>query len=159
MQVSLSLLVEKLLMELKRIKAQNPNIVLNLEDDVRLIFFTEFGAPGSTIVTSNLADQLKLFSESVQRKFESLGNWTLDHQLMLNSFLQERFVMANIVKNANLEIEKAKAISEKRLEGIRRYKNDKQMYDKFSRQILDVLPRALMAIRTTREGSELANQL
>lgn len=58
-----------------------------------------------------MADQLKLFSDSVQRKFESLGNWTLDHQLMLNSFLQERFVMANIVKNSNLEIEKAKTIS------------------------------------------------
>lgn len=70
-----------------------------------------------------MADQLKLFSDSIQRKFESLGNWTLDHQVMLNSFLQERFIMANIVKNSNLEIEKAKAISEKRLEGIRRYKN------------------------------------
>lgn len=62
-----------------------------------------------------MADQLKLFSDSIQRKFESLGNWTLDHQLMLNSFLQERFIMANIVKNSNMEIEKAKAISEKRL--------------------------------------------
>lgn len=33
------------------------------------------------------------------------------------------------------------------------------MYDKFSRQLLDVLPRALVSIRTTREGAELANQL
>jgi hypothetical protein len=30
---------------------------------------------------------------------------------MLNSFLQERFLMANLVRNANLEIEKVKNIS------------------------------------------------
>ena len=72
---------------------------------------------------------------------------------MLNSFLQERFVMANIVKNSNLEIDKAKAISEKRLEGMRRYKNEKQTYDRFSRSIVDILPRVLVSIRTSREGS------
>ena len=78
---------------------------------------------------------------------------------MLNSFLQERFVMANIVKNSNLEIEKARAISEKRLEGLRRYKNEKQTYDKFSRQVLDILPRLMATSRNTREGTELVNQL
>jgi hypothetical protein len=122
MELSLSLLVEKLITEIKRIKTENPNLALKLEDDVRLIFFTEFGAP-SNIVNANITDQLKLFADSVHRKFESLGPWTLDHQVMLNSFLQERFVMANIIKNSNLEIEKARAISEKRLEGLRKYKN------------------------------------
>ncbi len=67
--------------------------------------------------------------------------------------------MANIVKNSNMEIEKAKAVSEKRLEGIRRYKNDRQMYDKYSRQMLDILPRMLVTIRSSREGSDLANQM
>jgi hypothetical protein len=40
MELSLSLLVEKLITELKRIKTDNPNLILKLEDDVRLIFFT-----------------------------------------------------------------------------------------------------------------------
>lgn len=40
MELSLSLLVEKLILELKRIKQTNPQINFNLEDDVRLIFFT-----------------------------------------------------------------------------------------------------------------------
>lgn len=114
MELSLSLLVEKLITELKRIQHDNPSITLKLEDDVRFIFFSEFGAPNG-IVNSQFTDQLKVFSDSVQRKFESFGPWTLDHQLMLNSFLQERFVMANIVKNSNVEIDKARAISEKRL--------------------------------------------
>ncbi len=48
--------------------------------------------------------KLKKFSDSVYRKFESLGNWSYDHQMMLNTFLQERFMMANLVKNSNLEI-------------------------------------------------------
>lgn len=45
-----------------------------------------------------------------------MGGWSTDHQLMLNSFLQERFLMANVVKNSNEAIKKTKAISEKRLE-------------------------------------------
>lgn len=30
-----------------------------------------------------------------------MGGWTKNHQLMLKSFLEERFVLANIVKSAN----------------------------------------------------------
>ena len=63
------------------------------------------------------------------RQFESLGQWSIDHQLMLNSFLQERFLMAELVHNANMEIEKAKETGEKRLEGLRRYKKDKNAFE------------------------------
>lgn len=45
MELSLSLLVEKLILELKRIKKENPRIALDLEDDVRLIFFAELDGP------------------------------------------------------------------------------------------------------------------
>lgn len=40
MELTLSLLVEKLIIELKRLKQANPNLALQLEDDVKLIFFT-----------------------------------------------------------------------------------------------------------------------
>ncbi len=43
---------------------------------------------------------------------------------MLNSFLQERFLMANLVRNANLEIEKAKSISSKRDESYQRFESE-----------------------------------
>lgn len=69
---------------------------------------------GSNLVSGDFNARLKSFADSVYRKFESLGAWSVDHQMMLNSFLQERFLMANLVKNANLEIEKAKSISTKR---------------------------------------------
>lgn len=87
---------------------------MKLDEDVNLIFFSDLNV-GSSLVSGDFNIQLKTFSDAIQRKFESLGSWTVDHQIMLNSFLQERFVMANIVKNCNLEIEKAKSISDKRL--------------------------------------------
>jgi hypothetical protein len=101
MELSLSLLVEKLILELKRIKRENPNINLDLEEDVRLIFFAELDGPGRALPDGDISLRLKSFSDSVNRRFESLGSWSLDHQLMLNSFLQERFLMANLVKSAN----------------------------------------------------------
>ena len=110
MELTLSLLVEKLLLELKRVRTDNPDLQFRLDDDINLIFFNELGS-GSNLISGDLNSQLKTFSDAVQRKFETLGSWTVDHQMMLNSFLQERFVMANIVKNCNMEIEKAKAIS------------------------------------------------
>lgn len=47
------------------------------------------------------------------------GSWTNDHELMLNTILEERFAMANLVKQANLEIEKVKSISDKRAAALR----------------------------------------
>lgn len=112
MELTLSLLVEKLILELKRIQRENKGINLQLEDDVKLIFFTEL-EQNSNMVSGDFNGKLKSFADSVYRRFESLGNWSMDHQMMLNSFLQERFLMANLVKNANLEIEKVKSISGK----------------------------------------------
>ena len=51
---------------------------------------------------------------------------------MFNTVIQERFDMANMVKHANLEIEKSKAISEQRLEG---YRILKQATDVFQAKI------------------------
>ena len=83
-----------------------------------------FESSASNLVSGDFNAKLKSFADSVYRKFESLGNWSIDHQMMLNSFLQERFLMANLVKNANLEIEKAKTISLKRDESFKRYESE-----------------------------------
>lgn len=127
MELSLSLLVEKLILELKRIRKDNPRIDLQLEEDVRLIFFSELDGP-STNLETDLSSKLKTFSDSVNRKFESLGPWTKDHQLMLNSFLQERFLMANLVKSANSEIEKSKSSGIKSVETLRRTEAEIEAY-------------------------------
>ena len=80
-------MVEKLIIELKRLKKDSPNVNLQLEDDVKLIFFTEL-EQGSNLVSGDFNAKLKSFADTVYRKFESLGNWSVDHQMMLNSFLQ-----------------------------------------------------------------------
>lgn len=112
---------------MKRLQKTNPNIKFDLEDDVRLIFFSELDGTGSAL-EGDLTNKLKSFSDSVYRKFQSLGSWSMDHQLMLNSFLQERFLMANLVKSANSEIEKTKTLQARNTEYIRKTEADLDAY-------------------------------
>lgn len=91
MELTLSLLVEKLIMELKRIR-ETSKIDLQLDEDIKLIFFAELRSQSQ--LEGALAQQIQSYSGKVMRQFESLGSWSIEHQLMLNSFLQERFLMA-----------------------------------------------------------------
>lgn len=68
MELTLSLLVEKLILELKRLKRDSPNLNLQLEDDVKLIFFTELDQ-GSNLVSGDFNGKLKSFADTVYRKF------------------------------------------------------------------------------------------
>lgn len=68
MELTLSLLVEKLIVELKRLRKENPNLSMQLEDDVKLIFFTELDQ-GSNIVSGDFNAKLRSFADSVYRKF------------------------------------------------------------------------------------------
>jgi hypothetical protein len=77
---------------------------------------------------ADLSGKLKSFSDSIHRKFESLGSWSMDHQLMLNSFLQERFLMANLVKSANNEIEKSRGLQARNTEYLRKLEADTEAY-------------------------------
>lgn len=85
--------------ELKRIKQVN-QVNIELDDDIRLIFFADI--QGTVNLNADFQAKLKNYTSYIQRHFESLGSWTTDHQFMLNSFLQERFLMAELIQNANL---------------------------------------------------------
>jgi hypothetical protein len=58
---------------------------------------------------------------------------------MLNSFLQERFLMAELIQNANFEIEQAKAVSDQRMEGLKRYRGDSQALAGYLSQIAAII--------------------
>ena len=60
------------------------------------------------------------------------NNWTNDHDFMIYTVLTERFTLANTIKSANLEIEKAKAIADQRLEA---YRGLRQTYALLSTKI------------------------
>jgi hypothetical protein len=117
-EVALSLLVEKLIGEIRTIKQSNPNLKLSLDEDLQLIFFSE--AYGKGPIGEDLNKQLNSYKESQYNKLFSLGRtWSNDHDLIVNTILEERFSMANMVKHANLEIEKSKLLADTRLEAYR----------------------------------------
>jgi hypothetical protein len=88
---------------------------LKLDEDIQLIFFSElFG--GEVDLREEVSSQLKSYRETAYNKLYSIGkSWSTDHEIMFNTIIQERFSMANMIKHANLEIEKAKNISDQRL--------------------------------------------
>jgi hypothetical protein len=120
-ELALSVLVDKLLGELRLIKQRDPNYKFNLDEDTQLIFFGEAFGKGN--LNEDLNSQLRSYKESQYTKLLALGNtWSTDHELIVSTILEERFTMANMIKQANLEIEKAKSIADARLEGYRQIK-------------------------------------
>jgi hypothetical protein len=112
-ELAMSLLVEKLIIEIKRIKKENPNVRLNLDDEIGLIFFTEVFDKQNVNLSGDFQANLKKYTEEAIRRFtKNGGKWTTDHEVMLNTVLAERFAMASAIKYANEEIEKAKAVAE-----------------------------------------------
>jgi hypothetical protein len=112
-ELAMSLLVEKLILEIKRIKKENPNIRLSLDDEIGLVFFTELFDKANINLSGDFQSNLKRYVEQAIAKFtKSGGKWSTDHELMLHTMLGERFAMASAIKYANEEIEKAKALAE-----------------------------------------------
>lgn len=112
-ELAMSLLVEKLILEIKRIKKDNPNIKLSLDEEIGLIFFTELFDKVNVGLSGDFQSNLKKYVETAIARFtKNGGRWTTDHEIMLHTVLGERFAMASAIKYANEEIEKAKALAE-----------------------------------------------
>lgn len=85
-EIALSLLVEKLIGEIKRIKETNPSVNLGLDEDLQLIFFSE--AFGGSKLGGDLTASLRSYKESQYNKLFSLGKtWSNDHDLIINTIL------------------------------------------------------------------------
>jgi len=101
-ELAMSLLVEKLILEIKRIKKDNPNIRLSLDDEIGLIFFTELFDKTNINLSGDFQSNLKRYVEQAIAKFTKAGGkWSTDHELMLHTMLGERFAMATAIKYAN----------------------------------------------------------
>lgn len=79
------------------------------------------------------------------------GNWTNDHELMLNTILEERFAMANLVRQANREIIIVKAISDKRAAALR---EKETQYLQISKQLSEFY-KAVGTLNDSAEGKRL----
>lgn len=113
-EIASAVLIEKLIEEIKRIR-NSFQVDLKLDSDVMNIFFLELGN------FDNMEQKLQQFTRVVLDRFRALGNWTQDHSLMLNSFLQERFLMAGIIKECNDNVEALKLDLEAEEANARRY--------------------------------------
>jgi hypothetical protein len=124
-ELSMSLLIEKLINEIKTIKKNNPSVNLSLEADVGLIFLPElYNTLNIPVGDADFNNSLKEYTKDATSKLQSLGgNWGSDHELMLNTILQERFAMGNIIRQANVEIERSRAISEVQGQALREREN------------------------------------
>lgn len=123
-ELALSLLVEKLVSELKRVKKDNPNVNLQLDNELGLIFFPEFFDKVKAPVAADFTNSLKDYTQRSVAKLQNLGgNWTNDHELMIYTILQERFSIANLVLQANSELDKARSISDARAQSLHELEN------------------------------------
>ena len=114
-ELSLTLLVEKLIGELKRLKREDSRIRFGLEEDIQLIFFGEFYDGSSGKLDEDLSKQMLSYRESIQNNLLKYGKqWGTDHELILSTVLQERFTLANLLKHANAQIEANKKESDAR---------------------------------------------
>lgn len=88
-ELAMSILIEKLILEIKRIKKANPSLDLSLDDDVLLVFFTELYDKQNLRNTTSFTKNLKEYTQSAVSKFTQMGgNWSYDHELMLNTILE-----------------------------------------------------------------------
>jgi len=157
-QLAYSLLLEKLIVELKRIKKENNNVKLQLDNDVSLFFFNELNDyTTNSNAAGNFQESLSSYTKEALGKLNSLGgNWAQSHELMLSTILAERFAMANLVKQANIEIERVQAISNANANAIKNLENKWLPAQKLISEKRDLLNRLLTNNPSLRGYPELA---
>lgn len=151
-ELAMSLLIEKLITEIKRIKRDNSNLSLRLDDEVLMIFFAELHDKQAMSSQGNFTSNLKEYTQSAMGKFSKMGgNWTSDHELMLNTILEEKFAMANLIKQANFEMDKVKMISDKRAMSLR---EKETQFNQISKQLAD-FHKVVSELYNTSEGGKV----
>ena len=101
-QVTLSMLVSKLLGELLRIKEKNPNINFNLDTEVLKIFSNQYKEKSGLldIKGGDFGQNLHRVYGFYDNFLSSLGGESLTHeqQLMYSAALEERLLMASLIE-------------------------------------------------------------
>lgn len=85
-----AVLIDKLVMEIKKLRQTNPNPSYRIDQDLIQIFGEQLD-PISSKYGNNYNQLLDEYSKSIYSRFNMHGTWTLDHQRMLREFIDERF--------------------------------------------------------------------
>ena len=86
----MSYLVEKLVLELRRIKERN-RIELQLDEDIQRLFFKD---PKVGVINEAKVEE---FNEILKKKYQSMGEWRESYPFMINSFLQDYFSLNSTI--------------------------------------------------------------
>lgn len=89
--------------EIRRIRRENPSLQLNLSEDTLLIFLLETNGVSSVNLANSFKDSLQEYINNSLRKLTTLeGEWVNENALMVNTVIEERFIVANLIKQSNL---------------------------------------------------------
>lgn len=92
-----AVLIDKLIIELRKMKKANPSYKMELDQDIMEIFGSQLN-PISSEHGNNYNKLLDEYSNAIHSRFSSAGNWTPDHQQMLKEFINDRFELAYLSK-------------------------------------------------------------
>lgn len=105
-----AVLIDKLVMELRRMKQSNPNSQYKIDPELVMIFGNQLD-PISSKFSNNVNELLDEYSKTIFARFNMYGTWTNDHQRMLKEFIEERFTLAHNLKKATKDAIKYKELS------------------------------------------------
>ena len=89
-------IIEQLILGMR--KFRRDEIRNNFNDDILKIFFMDLDIE---LTGSSLENKYLQYIEELRGKYQSFGNWADSHMMILNSFLQSRFAVTNIIDEAN----------------------------------------------------------
>lgn len=120
-QVTLSLIIHKLMGELLRVQQSNPNVNLQIDKDILKIFASDFKYKDFFEGKLDLQNNLSMVYNYYEQILNSLGGSNLvnDQQLIYTSAVQERLINTALIREANIEIDKVKNISDQRNEAFK----------------------------------------
>lgn len=110
------MIIHKLMVEILQIRNRNPNIEFNLDTDILKIFASDFKYKDFFEGKEILGENVSTIYAHYDNMLNTLGgsNLELAEKMIYTASLQQRLIMGDLIREANLEIEKVKKISEGR---------------------------------------------
>ena len=118
-QVTLAMIISRLLGELLRIKEKNPSIKLDIDAEILKIFSDQYREKSGLlqgVTDAKFNDGIHKIYGFYENFLNNLGGSNLpwEQQLIYTGALEERLLVASLIDEANLQIKKAQTISDKR---------------------------------------------
>lgn len=155
-QVTLSMIVSKLVGELLRVKDTNPNLRLDIDAEILKIFSDQYREKSGLLqgADGKFGENLHKIYGFYDSFLNNLGgnNLSYEQQLIYTAALEERLLVASLIDEANLQIKKAQTISEKRGEAFRVLKQEiLELSTKFGELETRISPNADNIVRSLLE--------